>query len=113
MEGTAHWGHFTFDTANQFVSAGISGGIVQLSLFVSIIVVSFLLCGRICRRLPMAGWATAVSVFVVTCCFLGISIWGQMHLAFLLPVAMVGGLYQVASTAAPVPQITRPSNVVR
>ena len=90
--GTAHWGHFTFDTANQFVNAGVQSGVFVLGIFVAIIVLALLGAGRIGRKSPFLGWMLGVSIAVHCLCFLGISIWGQIHVAWSLPLAMVGSL---------------------
>lgn len=90
--GTDHWGHFTFDTANQFVAVGVAAGIGALALFIAITVSAMFASGRIAKTAPHLGWAIGVSVFTMIVCFFGISIWGQMHFAWALPVAMAGGL---------------------
>ena len=90
--GTEHWGHFTFDTANQFVSIGVAGGLATLLVFIAIIVVSMNAAGRMATHHALWGWATGVSVFTLVVCFFGISIWGQLHFAWSLPLAIAGSL---------------------
>ncbi|MCC6795767.1 MAG: hypothetical protein IT366_11675 [Candidatus Hydrogenedentes bacterium] len=90
--GTEHWGHFTFDTANQFVSTGVSSGILGLCLLFMIISVAMRASGRMQIECPELGWGTGVSIFVLSVCFFGISIWAQMHFAWAFPIAIAGSL---------------------
>ena len=90
--GTAHWGHFTFDTANGFVAIGISAGLGALILFVAIIAEAFFAAGRIQKSDPALGWGVGVSIGVLCVCFLGISIWGHMHFAWAFPIAVASSL---------------------
>lgn len=84
--GTAHWGHFTFDTANHFVTAGVSGGILTLGLFITCIVLSVRYAVRRAslgtKRDQLLAWSIAVAIGVHTLCFIGISIWGQLHFSW-------------------------------
>lgn len=111
--GTDHWGHFTFDTANQFVAVGVAAGIGALALFVAITVSAMFASGRIAKTAPHIGWAIGVSIFTMVVCFFGISIWGQMHFAWALPVAMAGGLgFQPVRTTASAGRDLRASSVL-
>lgn len=92
--GASHWGHYTFDTANQYVAVGISGGIVTLSAFIGVIICAFLTTERICKSRPLLGWSIGAAILVHCICFFGISVWGQMHLAWSLPLALAGSLQQ-------------------
>ncbi|PQO43901.1 hypothetical protein C5Y93_22205 [Blastopirellula marina] len=96
--GASHWGHFTHDTANQYVAVGLQGGIVALFIFFAIIVSSLLSTERICRSDPWLGWCIGVSIVVHCVCFLGISIWGQMHFAWAFPLALAGSLQHAVAT---------------
>lgn len=90
--GTDHWGHFTFDTANQFVAVGVAAGTITLLVFFAIIWVAMSATGRIEAISPHLAWGVGVSVFVLAVCFFGISIWGQLHFAWSLPIAIAGSL---------------------
>ena len=88
--GTAHWGHFTFDVADQFVMVGVTSGVFVLAIFIAVIVLALFAAGRIGRQAPFWGWMLGVQVLTLCVCFLGISIWGQLHFAWSMPLAMIG-----------------------
>ncbi|RCS46353.1 hypothetical protein DTL42_15405 [Bremerella cremea] len=90
--GSAHWGHFAFDTSNQFVATGLQGGIVLLALLLAIIILAIRNAGRISEVYPLLGWVLGVAVFVQCFSFIGVSIFGQMHFTWALSLAMVSGL---------------------
>ncbi|PQO28767.1 hypothetical protein [Blastopirellula marina] len=97
--GTAHWGHFTFDTANQYVATGVVGGIGTLMMFLGSIVFAFIAAGRVARYRPLLGWALGCVIAVHCVNFFGISIWGQLHFAWSLPLAMLASLQQSFASA--------------
>ncbi len=90
--GTAHWGHFTFDTANQFVAAGVASGLLGLTLFVAATVSALTASGRVQTISPSLGWGLGISIFVICVCFLGISIWAQLHFCWTFLFAIAGSL---------------------
>lgn len=98
--GTGHWGHFTFDTANQYVSVGVQGGFVALTFFMMTIVLGFIAAGRISKHRPFLGWTVGVVLAVYCICFFGISVWGQMFFAWALPLAVISSLQQSYSRVA-------------
>lgn len=92
--GTAHWGHYTFDAANHYVAVGINAGVIGLGLFIALIALALMRSGRIGRQDSRLGWTLGVCIMVHCVCFIGISIWGQLHFAWNLPLAAIGSLSQ-------------------
>jgi len=88
--GTAHWGHFTFDAADQYVVAGIQCGLIGLVLFLACLLSAFLRVGQVERRARVLGWALGVSLGVQCVSFLGISIWGQFQFMHAFTLALIG-----------------------
>ena len=77
--GTAHWGYFLFDLANQFVREGVEGGLLTLSLFVMILVTAFRSVGhhtnqRATRIEAITMWAVGSAIAAHCVMFIGISI---------------------------------------
>lgn len=99
--GTAHWGHYTFDTSNHYVAAAVGGGSSTLLVLVLIIAQSITAAGRVSKSLPRLGWGIGVSSAVNAVCFLGIAIWGQMHFAWALPIALASSLRSAQCDFAP------------
>ena len=97
--GTAHWGHYAFDVTNCYIVQGISGGVLQLGLFVAVIAVAFGMVGRMWRvagpdrsGLIFAwGW---VSLFVQAVNHFGVTYFGQVWMGWYLLLAMIEGLAQ-------------------
>ena len=95
---TAHWGWGAQDITNQYVLEGVRGGLVTLVLFVAVIVVAFQGIGRLWRltsgnRYHLAlSWALGVSLFVHCINFLGVSYFGQIHIAWYLVLAAIGSM---------------------
>ena len=95
---TAHWGWGLQDVTNQYVLEGVRGGLVALILFLAIIVLAFQGVGRVwrlCRHDPYRlalSWALGVSLFVHSMNFLGVSYFGQIHIAWYLVLGMIGSM---------------------
>lgn len=77
---TAHWGHFQFDVANQFVKEAVRGGILSLVLFVMIIGFTFGTVGRLWRSAGknryrrMQAWGFGAALFAHCMMFISCSI---------------------------------------
>lgn len=95
---TSHWGHQTFDIANQFVLEGVRGGVLLLGLFSASIWIAFVYTGRAWRkflanRTQVAYcWALGVSLFAHCASFIGVSYWGQTVMLWYLTLAAAGAL---------------------
>jgi hypothetical protein len=80
---TAHWGHYLFDTANQYVAVAVDGGAASLLLFVLILTFSFKYVGRLLNNCEinklhyMVPWGLGVSLFTHCVIFIGVSYFHQ------------------------------------
>lgn len=90
--GTEHWGHFSFDISNQYVSVGVQGGLISLLFFLASILLAFRAAGKVVKEYSVLGWAIGTSLAVYCVCFLGISIWGQLLFSWALTVAIAASL---------------------
>lgn len=91
----ASWGYEMWDTSNQYVAEGQSGGLVSLALFVAMISVGF---GRLgTARKAVEGdrekewffWLLGVSLFANVTAFFGVSYWDQTQVAWILLLVMI------------------------
>lgn len=99
VEYTGHWGWGLQDITNQYVFEGVSGGFLQLVLFVAFLTSVFLCIGRALRRRPGRAeswflWGSGVCLFVHCMSFLAVSYTGQLVSLFYL---FVGGTVQMTS----------------
>jgi len=93
---TAHWGWGMQDVTNQYILEGVRGGLLTLALFVAVIVLAFRGVGHLWRasrhdphRLALS-WAMGISLFVHCMNFIGVSYFGQIHIAWYLVLGMIG-----------------------
>jgi hypothetical protein len=89
---TAHWGYFTFDLTNQFVAAGVTGGIATLAMFIYFIARCFMAVGQGLDHLAethdgLLLWSLGASVFVSIASFFGVSYFDQMKYVWLFSTA--------------------------
>jgi hypothetical protein len=114
---TAHWGPQLYDVTNQYVLEGVRGGLLTLILFIALIVLAFQGVGRLWRlcqhdRYRQAlAWALGVSLFVHCVNFIGVSYFGQIHIAWYLVLSIIGSMspaseriYREAMKAIQVPR---------
>jgi len=90
------WGYFMFDTSNQFVEEGVSGGLIALIFFIATITRSF---GRIgMARKAVEGsdnrtewflWILGSALFANVIAFFGIYYFDQTRVAWFALLAMV------------------------
>jgi hypothetical protein len=90
------WGAFTFDTSNQYVQQGVTGGLTSLVLFIATISCSF---GRIGKaRKALKGterrsewflWLLGSALFANIVAFFGISYFDQTRIAWFALLAMI------------------------
>jgi len=80
VRSTAHWGHFQFDLANQYVKEAVRGGIVGITLFSLTIALTFGLYGKQWRKVKrhryrrMQTWGISVGLFAHCLMFISSSI---------------------------------------
>jgi hypothetical protein len=99
---TAHWGHFLFDLANQFVREGVEGGFMGLLTFVIFVARTFALAGALAKRrtrgsdTQFLAWALGTAFAAHCVMFIGISISHSPPniLGFLLPSIWLQALAQ-------------------
>ncbi len=95
---TRNWGRGLGDVTNQYIAAGVNGGIISLILFIIIIAVAFQIIGRLWRSfLPsrekvVFAWAIGVTLFMHAVNFLGVSYFGQIGMLWLLTLAICGSM---------------------
>ncbi len=102
------WGFEMGDTSNQYVDAGVTGGIFALVMFVAIICYGFKVVG-VTRR-AVAGdktkerfvWALGAALFANVVAYLGITYWDQI---------IVGWYALLAIIAAAPAMLTAPTKV--
>jgi len=90
------WGNMMFDTSNQYVNFGVTGGLLCLMSFIGIISSSFAGLGRT-RRLVDGNdrwwerflWFLGAALFVNVVAFFGISYFDQTRVAWFALLAMI------------------------
>lgn len=118
--GTAHWGYYLFDVTNYYVAQGVTGGVLRLGLFITLMALTFRGIGRLARaavgdapRLATA-WALGVAFFAQAACFIGVSYFGQIIMLWYLFPALVASLEeQAARVSAPGPAGSRVPRAAR
>jgi hypothetical protein len=100
---TAHWMPYALelypdaaDITNQFVAEGVSGGLLRMSLFITIIVVCFRTVGRSVRMLentsdflPFLVWGLGASLLAHVTSFFSVSYFDQIILIWYMLWAMI------------------------
>ncbi len=95
---TAHWGHFLFDVANNYVSEGVRGGLIALVFFLAIIGFAFLGIGRSLRlnsgdsMKTLFAWLLGGMVFAHCTSFIALNYSEQNTMIWFLTLAIVGRL---------------------
>ncbi len=116
VRSTAHWGHFQFDLANQYVKEAVRGGILGITLFSLTIVLTFGLYGKQWRKVKrhryrrMQTWGIGVGLFAHCLMFISSSISHsqQNMLVWFLLIAIPVSLRQWGALK----QAPRPAQVV-
>jgi hypothetical protein len=88
------WGWEMFDTSNQYVSRGESGGILGLVFFIAIISRAFARIGiarkdAVDRRAQWRLWCLGAALFAHVVGFFGISYWDQTEIAWYAVLAVI------------------------
>jgi hypothetical protein len=88
------WGWDMWDTADQYVSNAITGGLLGLILFVAIIVLGFKYLGKARRAAndkdqELFLWALGSALFAYTISFFGISLWDQSVIEWYALLAII------------------------
>lgn len=111
-KNTAHWGWGLQDTTNMYVTQGIQGGILKLTLFVTVIILSFKVIGRLAKMpfdnkgLQFFIWSIGTSFFVHVVSFIGVSYFGQfiffMYLHFAI-ISTMSSMNDIDKLLEPIP----------
>lgn len=91
----AYWGHEMWDTSNQYVQEGESGGLATFALFIAIISVGFGKLGK--ARKAVEGdrkkewffWLLGVALFANITAFFGVDYWDQTQVAWILLLVII------------------------
>jgi hypothetical protein len=93
----AQWGVWAGDITNQYISEAVTGGLISLVLFVSVIIIAFSSFGLAMRavraesrKLHLLLWATGSTLFAHVITFLGVSYFDQNIVNWYLVLAMAG-----------------------
>lgn len=103
---TEHWGPVLWDTTNQYVTEGVTGGLLTLVAFIVLLSLAFRGIGRAGRegrrlnRMLMVHrfwcWGIGASLVAQTVGFISVSYFGQMQIIFYLFLAMISSEYEFA-----------------
>ncbi len=111
-KSTSHWGHGLSDVTNQYILEGVRGGLLGMTLFVTVIVLGFRAVGKALRSEPDRGglfwlkWAVGATLFTHCMCFIGVSYFGQTTVSWFLTLALAATISQLPplkSKATPQP----------
>ena len=93
-----HWGIFKNDITNKYVFEAISGGLIEVTLFIMLIVTGFGNIGRLWRSVEnspadvMIAWSLGVSLFVHVTNFIGITYFGQNEMLWNVSLALTAAV---------------------
>lgn len=92
------WGHEFDMVTNQYVFEGVEGGLLALTMFILIIVLTFSRIGaalhhaRSSRRRIVLTWMLGAAMFVHVVSFLGVAYFGQINMLWYLTIAAAFGV---------------------
>jgi hypothetical protein len=122
------WGYLMFDTSNQYVEWGVTGGLISLIFFIATISFSFGRIGKARksvegnnRQLEWFLWLLGSALFANVVAFFGIGYYDQVRIAWLALLAMISAATIEGSqpnsaktpvsqdiTAFPAPKLAKP-----
>jgi hypothetical protein len=111
-QSNSSWGWDMWDTANQYVSNAVNGGLLSLILFIAIIVYGFKYLGKarhaaLDKKQALFFWSLAVALFVHVVSFFGISYWDQSIVGWYALLAFIGAIASPQKMSTPLPQFRR------
>jgi hypothetical protein len=92
------WGWEMWDTSNQYVAYGLSGGLITLVLFITLICLAFSRTGRARQRVEWnrreawALWCLSAAVFAHVVGFFGISYFDQVEFGWFVLLAGISAI---------------------
>ena len=114
-KGYDTWGWDMWDLSNQYVDYALTGGLITLALFITIISLAFAAMGKGARFARHKNdtwmyWCFGSAVFAHVVTFFGVSYFDQVQLAWYALIAMISLLSTASQTrvAAAPPVVTTP-----
>ena len=98
---TNHWGWFLYDITNEYVLAGVRGGVLSMLLLIAILVFVFSGIGKVSgsRQLHpkdrLTVWMIGSMIAVHAACFFAVSYFGQMTSIWYLHLAIAGSYIEL------------------
>jgi hypothetical protein len=111
IHSTGHWGFMLWDTTNQYVQEGVTGGILALLAFLATVVLAFRsagLAGKAGRLMAPARqprdqrlwcWGLGAGLTAHAAAFMGVSYWGQIQFVLYLFFALIAAELAFARAA--------------
>jgi hypothetical protein len=101
------WGYDMWDTSNQYVDVGVTGGLLTFVVFITIIVYCFKELGIVRAHAEAMGnsaaerrsWALGSTLFATSIAFIGISYFDQTMFLWYCLLAMIATLHLAANVA--------------
>jgi hypothetical protein len=111
---SAHWGHGLVDLTNQYLAAGVNGGILAMCLLFLTIATSFVTVGKTLKSTngktnSRFVFGLGVSVFIHACVFISLSYFGQVVFLWYFTLAAIESIGQSAADPVANSRVARPS----
>ena len=111
---TGHWGRGLEDMTNQYLAAGVNGGILAMCLLVLTIATSFVTVGKTLKSTngktnSKFVFGLGVSVFIHACVFISLSYFGQVVCLWYFTLAAIESIGQSAADPVANSRVARPS----
>jgi len=104
-KSTAHWGMGLFDVTNEFIWAGVRGGLAAMLLLLTAVVIAFSSTGRAAKtkQLPpqmrWMSWCLGSTLMVHLVSFFSVAYFGQMSYVWYMHLAMAATVGSFAKRA--------------
>ena len=98
IKSTGGWGVQLFDVTNQYVLEGVYGGLGALFFFVMVLVTGFRAVGMLWRSVRndhekrAIAWSLGVCLYAHSMCFIAVSYFGQIIVAWYMVPALIASL---------------------
>jgi hypothetical protein len=117
-KNTASWGYLMHDTANQYVDIAVTGGLLGLVLYITILVRCFRSIGLARKAAELDGdpklerrhWAMGAWLVATALAFIGISYFDQTIVMWYLMVAIISGTATASARARHAPPDLAPAS---
>ena len=113
-KSTAHWGYGLVDLTNQYLAAGVNGGILAMCLLILTIATSLVTVGKTLKSTngktnSRFVFGLGVSVFIHACVFISLSYFGQVVFLWYFTLAAIESIGQSAADPVANSGVARPS----